>query len=390
MRPPVLLATFAATVAAMGCGRKEAAAVPGFAGGSVIQWGTSADDLAEGVAVGTDGHVWVGGYRYDGQLTIRRFTATGVVDLDAAQPARAAGPFGFSAALGKPFMMALDGHDADVEIAFDSGGAVQRMTEVSSTAKRPELAVTGDGTTYVGLTSLPGLTAAPESGSLSKVASDGIVLWTRDLGEGDAVRAVAADGTSLYAATGPAVELTGTGNRDVAVVTRFTPDGDVVWTRQLDDPTGVDVAALAVAADGGVIATGRSGSDAFVARWDAEGNRLWTTPIARAGFLSAGQAIAIAGDGSVAVAGASSGPEQPVPGAAWDDDVLVAALDATGAIRWTRVFGTRASDGATGVAFDAASNVYVCGYTFGTFPGSTSAGGTDQFLARLTPDGELR
>src|SRR5262249_29976009 len=56
--------------------------------------------------------------------------------------------------------------------------------------------------------------------------------------------------------------------------------------------------------------------------------------------------------------------------------------DAAGTELWTRQFGTAANDGAPGIAVGA-SGVYVAGVTFGTFPGQTSAGGSDAFVAKL-------
>ncbi len=119
MRLRVLLVTLAITVTAMGCGHEKGVggdpAASGVIGGEppasgVIQWGTSAFDQAIGVAVAADGHVWVGGAQYYGRnptnhFTMRRFTASGAVDLDEVSDLPTHGWFGFavSTALGTPF-----------------------------------------------------------------------------------------------------------------------------------------------------------------------------------------------------------------------------------------------------------------------------------------------
>ena len=56
--------------------------------------------------------------------------------------------------------------------------------------------------------------------------------------------------------------------------------------------------------------------------------------------------------------------------------------DAAGTEVWTRQFGTSVSDRANGVSVDS-SGVYVAGRTSGTFPGQTSAGNGDVFVAKI-------
>jgi len=55
-------------------------------------------------------------------------------------------------------------------------------------------------------------------------------------------------------------------------------------------------------------------------------------------------------------------------------------------VLWTRQFGTSANDRATAVAVDA-SGVYFAGFTPGTLPGQTSAGGLDAFLRKYDGSG---
>ncbi|MFN3166756.1 MAG: SBBP repeat-containing protein [Phycisphaeraceae bacterium] len=54
---------------------------------------------------------------------------------------------------------------------------------------------------------------------------------------------------------------------------------------------------------------------------------------------------------------------------------------------WTRLVGTGADDDGGEVQVDAAGNVYVTGWSEGSLPGFTNAGGKDVFLAKYDPQG---
>lgn len=58
-------------------------------------------------------------------------------------------------------------------------------------------------------------------------------------------------------------------------------------------------------------------------------------------------------------------------------------------LQWVRQVGTAAHDAAAAVTTDASGNIYVGGVTRGTFPGQTSAGNGDAFIARYDASGEL-
>jgi len=97
------------------------------------------------------------------------------------------------------------------------------------------------------------------------------------------------------------------------------------------------------------------------------------------------EGVAIATDGSdVYVAGLVRGTlvGQDVEGSG---PVFLRKYDAAGNEQWSRQFGLYQSD-PTGVALDA-TGVYVVGYTHGTFPGQSPAGGRDGFLIKFDFDG---
>src|SRR5262249_33224576 len=161
--------------------------------------------------------------------------------------------------------------------------------------------------------------------------------------------------------------------------------GNELWTRQFgtDD---VDV-AYGVAVDAsGVYVVGQTfgtlpgqasagGFDAFVRKYDAAGDELWTSQFGSSGRDGAYGVAAGASGGYVV---GDTGGTLPGQASAGGFDAFVRKYDAAGNDLWTRQFGTDGSDGASGVAVDG-SGVYVAGATGGTFPSQTGAGDDDAF-----------
>ena len=109
--------------------------------------------------------------------------------------------------------------------------------------------------------------------------------------------------------------------------------------------------------------------------------------IRQSGTSSDETASSLSTDGNVYVAGNTQGT---LPGqtSAGDLDAFVRKYGADGNVVWTRQFGTSGPDVGWGVSVDA-SGVYVAGQTGGTFAGQTSAGGDDIFVAKLAITAEV-
>jgi WD40 repeat protein len=140
---------------------------------------------------------------------------------------------------------------------------------------------------------------------------------------------------------------------------------------------------------GGTLA-GQSSSgedDAFVRKYDSAGNVVWTRQFGTSDDDRSSFAWADT-NGNVYVAGNTQGA-LPTFTSAGQSDAFVRKYDSNGNEAWTRQFGTSQPDIATAVQGDASGVVYVIGSTDGTLPGQTSAGSADGFIREYDANGNV-
>lgn len=255
---------------------------------------------------------------------------------------------------------------------------------------------------------LPG-SGSPGSNSafLRKYNSAGSILWTQGIGTGGVYSTgIAVDGTGNSYVTGytsgALPGFTSAGSYDVFVV-KFDTSGVLVWSTQFG--TAGDDYAYGVALDGlgSVFVAGSSDGnweDMVTVYTDTEAF-LWVLEVSGSyvGYDYLGgtasdssftdeAAYGIAGDisGNIYLVGSTFGT---LPGLTsyGSYDLFVQKYDPTGAIMWTRQYGTLDWDEAMGVAADDSGNVYVAGYTGGSLPGQTSSGGYDGFVTKFNTAG---
>lgn len=130
----------------------------------------------------------------------------------------------------------------------------------------------------------------------------------------------------------------------------------------------------------------QGGLDAFVRQYDVDGNEIWTHQFGSPGFR-VDEVLGISvHDSGVYVAGRTNGA---LPGQSQDGfsfDAFVRKYDFDGNELWTRQFGTSGFDAASGISVHD-SGVYVAGETFGALPGQSSGGNGDAFLRKYDLDG---
>lgn len=125
--------------------------------------------------------------------------------------------------------------------------------------------------------------------------------------------------------------------------------------------------------------------DAFVSKYDATGNWQWTRQLGTSSEDFSWR-TSTDGQGNVYMTGWTSGSLGAMN--AGSDDAFLAKYDADGNLQWTRQFGSSESDRGRGVSADGLGNVFVSGWTFGSLGGS-NAGSDDAFLAKYDSAGSL-
>ena len=132
--------------------------------------------------------------------------------------------------------------------------------------------------------------------------------------------------------------------------------------------------------------TAGENDDALAVKIDAEGEVLWSTTLGSDSAADRAYGVASDGAGGVYLTGYTSGA---LPGAtsAGDKDVLVAHIDADGAVDWAQQFGSPGEDKGFAAVASADGGVYVAGTAGGALPGLTSAGGYDGWVGKFAADG---
>ncbi len=205
----------------------------------------------------------------------------------------------------------------------------------------------------------------------------------------------ASDGAGgLYVAGETVGSLGGpsSGNFD-AWLARYDAAGNRLWIRQFGT-TAFDVAHMA-APDGaggvfvsgytdGVIGTTPVGDrDAFIARYNGLGDRVWIRQFGTSG-RDAGEALISDGAGGVFIAGYTDGNLGGPNAGEWD--AWIARLDSQGNTVWMRQLGGVSTDFASSLAAGPAGGAYVGGLTFNSL-GAPSAGARDVWVALYNSSG---
>ncbi len=241
---------------------------------------------------------------------------------------------------------------------------------------------------------------------IRKYNTDGDEIWTQQFGMSDFEdvptdegNGVVADSSGVYV-VGETQHSLDEGGLD-AFIRKYNTDGDEIWTTQFGtseqdnafavstDSSGVYVVGITAGEFEGE--TNEGGFDIFIRKYNTDGDEIWTTQFGTSDD-SNDEARGVSADSSgVYVAGLTTGtfPGQDSPGG---DDIFVRKYNTDGDEIWTTQFGTSEFDfvgslAGGGISADS-SGIYVAGQTSGTFPGQTSEGDLDAFLAKLVDEKE--
>ncbi len=206
---------------------------------------------------------------------------------------------------------------------------------------------------------------------VAKYAPDGSMAWVREWdgpapgNDQDLGVAIAAtpDGSAIYA-LGRA-SMPGFANSDMAVL-KYDADGNLIWEAFYDGPaSGIDdPKALALHPDGGVVVTGLiwnddERGDYGTARFDADGNLLWSAIFGDNGrFLfndDSARVVAVNDAGDVFISGNTSPPTNT------NDIVTISYDGATGAQRWLTRYDGTSNDTVRAIALGPDGSVHIAG-----------------------------
>jgi hypothetical protein len=209
--------------------------------------------------------------------------------------------------------------------------------------------------------------------------------------------AVAGNDVYVAGATSGLLGESSAGLQDI-YLRSYDRDGNLQWTRQFGTPGADQTTGGTLRARGNVVVvagivrgglpgyTWAGNNDAFVRAYDRQGNFMWDLQLGTP-QNEAVRSVAIAEDGSIFISGQTLGQltDQPNQGLA---DAYVARINRDGTMAWLRQFGTSGTDEAIGITVSGDA-FFVSGTTSGTLPGSVNAGDFDNFIARLTLDGDF-
>lgn len=205
----------------------------------------------------------------------------------------------------------------------------------------------------------------------SRISPTGDEMWARyydgSFGGFDAGRLVQTDSSgNIYVAGNSEYQ---SGQRHV-VLLKYSPDGDVLWTEEMDLGSTANltdsVCAMCLDNNGNIVVTGMANLfqwtyPIFVRKYDPDGNLTWNRTYEYTShnmWHDVPYAIACDGENNIYVAGGTQTPD-------WD--FLTIKYTSSGYRMWVRIHDSpwHGDDLATALAIDDAGSVYVTGASIG-------------------------
>jgi hypothetical protein len=261
---------------------------------------------------------------------------------------------------------------------------------------------------------------------VSKFSPGGALLWSTYLGGSgtDTAWDAAADGEGNIYVAGPttssdfpttpgAYDTTHNDGSD-AFVSKFSPDGALLWSTYLGGSGGDNITSIVPDGDGNIYVAGDTGSsdlptpggydtslnggvDIFISKFSANGALLWSTYLGGSEWEDlSGDAITMDGDGSIYVDAVTWSSDFPTTPGAYDTtyngdrDVSVSKFSANGTLLWSTYLGGSEYESPGGIAATQGGYVYVGGYTVSPdFPFTLAVDDSLQFLTKFSAQGAV-
>jgi hypothetical protein len=392
-----------------------------------IQFGTSDIDRMSGISIDNSNNIYVTGWTYGnlsgagnagrGDVFIAKYLNSGeriwlqqfgTVDDDL--------PFsGISADSSGNIYLAGTGpivgtQRADVYLwKYSASGTQLWSRRFGTSAFDQDLRISTDASGNVLITgrtqgSFPGFTnSGGDDVFIAKYLSTGTQFWIRQFGtfSTEWANGISADSSgNVYVSGYTQGSLPGNSNlggRDAFLV-KYSGSGSQLWVRQFGTSGNDTAVNNTTDSSGNIYVAGYTvgtlpsnsnlgGNDGFLAKYSTSGSQLWVRQFGTAGTDFAQQVITDS-SGNVYLAGYTLGSFSGYSNAG-SEDVFVAKYSPNGTQLWVRQFGTSASDIDSGLSIDSSGNIYLSGYTMGSLPGNSNAGSADVFIIGIHPNGRL-
>ena len=388
----------------------ELAADPGGATGKAIHgtgFGGLGIDAPRALAV-ADGEAYVAGY-FDGEIDFggsigKRTAPPG--DDPKKKPSDA-----YVAKIGK------DGKVAWVQ----TFGAKRDDVANGIAIKGDHVVVVGNFLDEVKFGEFTKKSAGSDDAFVAAFSRSGEIKWAWSFGgiDSDGANTVAATpdggwvvgGSFMRTADFGTVQLTSRGATD-AMLIKLGPGGDLEWVKQFGGAYQDSISDVTVDGQGNIIvqgvfrdvsdwggkdkltAAGGADYDVVLAKYDLNGDHVWSKRYGNA-FDDFAGGVTVDPAGNITMVGSFdqsvSFGEGDAHKSAGESDIFVARFTPNGALAWARTFGADRADIADAIASDAAGNTIVTGWFENTVEfgktSLTSKGNKDVFALKLDANG---
>jgi hypothetical protein len=235
---------------------------------------------------------------------------------------------------------------------------------------------------------------------VTKYDSQGNELFTLQFGTSgfDTIYGIDTDNEGNFYVTGITdSELAGPKQADIidTFVAKYDSDGNQQWIKQIGQNVIFNAFNIAVDKEtGDVYISGadvqnsiENPDDAFIIKFDTEGEQQWFTKTGTSGFINFDETygLTVADDGSVYATGWTVG-DLGGPNQGLYDNWIAKYNEVTGEQEWVTQYGTDDYEWSWDVQTDSQGNVYTAGWTLGSLEGQ-NAGSYDAYLTKYDSEG---
>lgn len=240
---------------------------------------------------------------------------------------------------------------------------------------------------------------------VKKLDYRGVEQWTTTFagpqeGSGNSADEEYATGVEIGSAGNIYVAGTeGYGNSVRGFLVKLDHEGNKVWHRTISGQSGgILINAMDTDSLDNVLVVGRTsggvngqpylgGSDALLIKFDPDGNELWTRVFGTTGPEIA-ESVAVGSSGQVYV-GIRGRGAYGLTAPTNHNDIFLTRFSASGTPEWTRTFRSPADDGIARIAVDSTDNIFLTGTVAALIdrPENEHLGSNDPYLAKFDKDG---